>query len=101
MSNVMTCQLDVSGRLLHNLGNGYRGYFIKAPWPGVESCVIDSRTGAIMGNTLALVKRQIKECNLRDAGIHKTPLRIKAQAKEVPPEQFWPWVIHMFKQGAA
>lgn len=93
----MACEFNVSGRLLHNLGNGYRGYLVEAPWPGVKSCVIDSRTGAVLGNTLAQVKEQIKTYNIRCDGVCKTALQIKVQAAEVPPEQFWPWIIQMLK----
>lgn len=95
MSNVMACEFDVSGCLLHNLGNDYRGYFVETPWPGIKSCVIDSRTGAILGNTLTQVKRDIKEYNLHDDGVRKSSLQIKARALEVPPEQFWVWIVQM------
>lgn len=100
MANPMSCEVNTTGCLLHNLGNDYRGYFVEAPWPGVESCVIDSRTGAIFGSTLHVVKQQIKDCKLYDdAQRLKTSLRVREHAREIPPEQFWPWIIQMFNSA--
>lgn len=93
----IACEIDVSNCPLHDLGGGYRGYLVEAPWPGVGSCIVDSRTGAILGGTLVYVKNFIRDCNLRDdEGRQRTAIRLRRAAKRVPPDEFWPWIIQVF-----
>ena len=97
----ISCEIDVSTCPLEDLGGGYRGYYVKKPWPNVESCVVDSRTGAMFSGTLYKARQDIKDARIKDSNQRvATALNIREQATKVSPEEFWSLVIQMLTKSA-
>lgn len=91
-----SCEIDVSNCPLEDLGGGYRAYYVEAPYPGVISCVVDARSGAIFSGSLAKARENIRTARLKDDDQRvKTAQRLRDKSKEVPSDEFWPWVIQL------
>ena len=79
---------EVEAESLHELGDGYKGYLIKAP--NGKTFVAEEETGALVGSTVARVKKDIKtgDKKLMKEQI-ETSREDSKRAEEVTTREWW------------
>ena len=79
---------DVEAESLHEIGRGYKGYLVKAP--DGSTIVAESITGALVGPTIARVKKDIEtgDPDLMKEQVAKAKEQVK-RARTIDADEFW------------